>query len=223
MNRIRKYNNKYQVLVNNNIAVNPSIEVSIGELFSSNIKNYTIKEYDNLQDAMNVAYNLPVINFTKIHSDCVDNYKSLTHLLNKILIDNNVLFKGKLLEPLEIKETLFNRILLKGRRFTFYYDYNDIISFDIINPYYTNLLHLANTLKNVKELRLLKMEETYTHIKLIGLTDNNVLYEIRLWTDILYNFMVWIKKNNYNIMDYIPELKQKLKEQKIIDVNNLSY
>lgn len=222
MNRIRNINNKYEVLINNNYTTNPSIEVSLGELFNTQLRNYEIKIFDNLQDALNLAYNYPLLNFNKMHSDCVDNFKKLTYLINKVLKEQNVNIKPKLLEPDEIKNMLFDRILQKGRRFTFYYNFNDIISFDIINPYYHNLIQLINILQQTKELRIIKIEKTLTHIKVIGLTDNNITYEIRLWTSILFNFMTWIKNNNKNLLDYMNELQLKLNEQNLLDIQNLT-
>lgn len=222
MNRIRNINNKYEVLINNNYTTNPSIEVSLGELFNTQLRNYEIKIFDNLQDALNLAYNYPPLNFNKMHSDCVDNFKKLTYLINKVLKEQNVNIKPKLLEPDEIKNMLFDRILQKGRRFTFYYNFNDIISFDIINPYYHNLIQLINILQQTKELRIIKIEKTLTHIKVIGLTDNNITYEIRLWTSILFNFMTWIKNNNKNLLDYMNELQLKLNEQNLLDIQNLT-
>jgi len=222
MNRIRNINNKYEVLINNNYTTNPSIEVSLGELFNTQLRNYEIKIFDNLQDALNLAYNYPPLNFNKMHSDCVDNFKKLTYIINKILKEQNVNIKPKLLLPEEIKNMLFDRILQKGRRFTFYYNFNDIISFDIINPYYHNLIQLINILQQTKELRIIKIEKTFTHIKVIGLTDNNITYEIRLWTSILFNFMTWIKNNNKNLLDYMNELQLKLNEQNLLDIQNLT-
>lgn len=222
MNRIRNINNKYEVLINNNYTTNPSIEVSLGELFNTQLRNYEIKIFDNLQDALNLAYNYPPLNFNKMHSDCVDNFKKLTYLINKILKEQNVNIKPKLLEPEEIKNMLFDRILQKGRRFTFYYNFNDIISFDIINPYYHNLIEISSILQQTKELRIIKIEKTLTHIKVIGLTDNNITYEIRLWTSILFNFMTWIINNNKNLLDYMNELQLKLNEQNLLDIQNLT-
>ena len=222
MNRIRNINDKYEVLINNNYTTNPSIEISLGELFNTQLRNYEIKILNNLQDALNLAYEYPPLNFNKMHSDCVDNFKKLTLLINKVLKNQNVNIKPKLLLPDEIKNTLFDRVLQKGRRFTFYYNFNDIISFDIINPYYHNLIQIINILQKIKELRIIKIEKTLTHIKVIGLTDNNITYEIRLWTNILYNFMTWIINNNKNLLDYMNELQLKLNEQSLLDIQNLT-
>lgn len=222
MNRIRNINNKYEVLINNNYTTNPSIEISLGELFNTQLRNYEIKIFDNLQNALNLAYDYPPLNFNKMHSDCVDNFKKLTYLINKILKEQNVNIKPKLLLPDEIKNMLFDRVLQKGRRFTFYYNFNDVISFDIINPYYHNLIQIASLLQKTKELRIIKIEKTLTHIKVIGLTDNNITYEIRLWTNVLHNFMNWINYNNKNLLDYMNELQLKINEQNLLDIQNLT-
>lgn len=218
MNRIREINNKYQLLINNNYTTNPSIELTLGDILNKEqLKNYEIKHYDNLQDAINEAYNYPPINFNKIHSDSVDIFKRLNLLVNNILLNENIIIKPKLLLPNEIKNMLFDRILKHGNRFNFYFNFNDIITFDLIHSHTNNLLNIINILKKHKELQIIRIEKTLTHIKLIGLTENNLTYEIRLWTSILYDFMNWIYYNNKNLLDYMDDLMDNLQKQKIID------
>ena len=218
MNRIREINNKYQLLINNNYTTNPSIELTLGDILNKEqLKNYEIKHYDNLQDAINEAYNYPPINFNKIHSDSVDIFKKLNLLVNNILLNENIIIKPKLLLPNEIKNMLFDRILKHGNRFNFYFNFNDIITFDLIHSHTNNLLNIINILKKHKELQIIRIEKTLTHIKLIGLTENNLTYEIRLWTSILYDFMNWIYNNNKNLLDYMDDLMDNLQKQKIID------
>lgn len=217
MNRIRKINNIYQVLINNNYTTNPSIELTLGALTEEQLKNYEIKEFNIMQDAINIAYNLPDINFNKISSSCVDSYKRLDYLIQKYLNKLSITYKSKLLTPNEIKTSIFDRVSNYGDRFTFLYNFNDIITFDIINPWTNNLIHISNVLINIPELKIIRIEKQQTHIKLIGLTEMNSTYEIRLWTSIIYNFMEWLYKNNKNIINHQNKLLKIIQQQTFID------
>ena len=58
MNRIRKVNNTYQVLVNQNYRTNPSIELTLGSLLAEEyLRDYELVEFDNISDAMKLAFN----------------------------------------------------------------------------------------------------------------------------------------------------------------------
>lgn len=220
MNRIRKINNTYQVLVNQNYTTNPSIELTLGSLTDEKLLNYEIVEFQSMQDALNLAYNMPDINFNKISSSCVDAYKRLNKLIQRYLKNMSITFKSKLLNPNELKTITFDRISNLGNRFTFLYNFNDVIAFDIINPWTNNLINISNILVNIPELNIIRIEKQQTHIKLVGLTEMNTTFEIRLWTSLIYNFMEWIYKNNKNINHYQNKLLNILQQQIILDNSN---
>ena len=213
MNRIRKVNNTYQVLVNQNYRTNPSIELTLGSLLAEEyLRDYELVEFDNISDAMKLAFNLPAISFKKIVSDCIDSYKILDKEITNTLSSLIITYYPHLLSPEELKTAIFDRVGILGQRFTLY-NFNDVIAFDIVVNYCTEVNKISNLLKLNKKLRIMRIEKTRTHTKLIGLTENNITYEIRLWVHKVYDFMRWIYYNNKNINDYLIQLKELINKE----------
>ena len=213
MNRIRKVNNTYQVLVNQNYRTNPSIELTLGSLLAEEyLRDYELVEFDNINDAMKLAFNLPAISFKKIVSDCIDCYKILDKEITNTLSSLIITYYPHLLSPEELKTAIFDRVGILGQRFTLY-NFNDVIAFDIVVNYCTEVNKISNLLKLNKKLRIMRIEKTRTHTKLIGLTENNITYEIRLWVHKVYDFMRWIYYNNKNINDYLIQLKELINKE----------
>lgn len=206
MNRIRKVDNKYQVLINENYKTNPSIELSLGSLLANEyLKDYEVKEFQTMREAMNVAYNLPIIDFEKIYSDCIDVFKYLNKEIQLTLKPLDYNYTPFLLGPKHIKDIVFDRVIEKGRRFSFY-NFNDVIAFDISVNYPIELERIIKYLVNNKNLRLIRRIDNDTNIRLVGLTYNNITYEIRLWINELKSLMYWIYKNDKNVNDYLEEI-----------------
>lgn len=206
MNRIRKIDNKYQVLINENYKTNPSIELTLGSLLAKEyLKDYEIKEYATMREAMHQAYNLPDINFEKIYSDCIDVFKILNKEIKETIKNLECDYTPYLLGPQQIKNVIFDRVKEKGRRFSFY-NFNDIIAFDVSVNYPVELERIIKYLINNKNLRIIRRVDNDTNIRLIGLTWNNITYEIRLWIHEMKSLMYWIYKNNKNVSDYTNEI-----------------
>ena len=213
MERIRK-SDKYQVLINPNYRTNPSIELSLGSLLSQEIlRDYEVKEFNTISEAMNCAFNLPRIDFDKIISDCVDCYKILIKEISLTLSGYDVLIENYLMTPNELKNIIFDRVINQGRRFNLY-NFNDVIAFDLSVNYKFELIKIEKLLMDNKKLRLVRRIETPTFIKLVGLTQNNATYEIRLWTHEVKSLMRWIYINNKNPSDYSFEIKKVLDIEK---------
>ena len=82
MDRIREINGKYQVLLNQNYRTNPAIELTLGSLLADEyLKDYQVLEFDTMQEAMDLAFSLPMVDFNKIHSDCIDCFKGLNNII----------------------------------------------------------------------------------------------------------------------------------------------
>jgi len=107
-----------------------------------------------------------------------------------------------------------------GERFNLYYNLNDIMSFDIINPWTLNLQRISDILLNIPQLNIKKVIKTPTHIKLIGINEVNNPYEIRLWTTIIYNFIYWLSINHFDKNKYFQQFKKIIKLQNKIDEFN---
>lgn len=219
MNRIRKVDNKYQVLINENYKTNPSIELTLGSLLAKEyLKDYEVKEYGTMREAMYISYNLPDIDFEKIYSDCIDVFKILNKEIKETLKGIDMNYTPYLLGPQQIKDVLFDRVIEKGRRFSFY-NFNDIIAFDISVNYPVELERIIKYLINNRKLRLIRRVDNDTNIRLIGLTENNITYEIRLWINEMKSLMYWIYTKNKRVDDYVNEI---IEVQNIIkNKNNL--
>ena len=76
---------------------------------------------------------------------------------------------------------------------------------------------MANLLKVIPKLHIKKIIRTKTHLTLIGRTDVDTVYEIRLWTSMIAQWARWIHINNLNPSAYIGMLSQIIAKQRIID------
>lgn len=205
MNRIKKINPQhYDILLTPNYTTNPSMELLLGDWLNENFNNYKIETVDNLSDALSISWEQPDIDWGRLVNIHIDSYdflkKTITIYLNNLNIP--IECKFKILNPMEAKEIFFNRVRNRNNRFRLSYDFNDVITIDIVNPYSLQINKIKNELILIPELRIKKIIKTNTHIKLIGYTFINTTYEIRLWTSLMYNYIKWLKLNNVIISDY---------------------
>lgn len=247
MNRIREFNNKFQVLISPTDVGSPLLERVIGGwtdqhrntgrnfhieypnnnadspinelLTDAQIRNFYIVDFNTLQDAMDLAYKFPDLDWNRIVSMHQDVFPVLRDIIKDNLINNNFIVEldSHVLNPTELKETIFNRVLRKGERFTMFYDASDVICFNIINPFTFNINSIANILKSIPELRIKKIHKDKLCVHLIGVTDVDTTYEIRLWTTLTAQWARWIMKNHYDPNQYLHILQRLLDKQKILD------
>lgn len=224
MNRILQTNkNIFSVLVTPTFVINTSMEFMFNNWSDAKIRGYKIVNFNTMQDAIDYAYRLPIIDWNKMVNSHIDAFERISSSIKHSLQNGSFIVEidSHLMSPDELKETMFKRVKFHGERFNLFYDANDIICINIINPWTQNIIEMANILKNIPELRIIKIIKTETHIKLIGLTDIGTTYEIRLWTTHISQWVRWIYKNNLNPIDYINSLKQYQNEQNIIDKNDI--
>ena len=136
MNRIRKHGDKYEVLITPFHVYDSAQEISYGGFKDENLAGYSIRTYNTLQEAQDIAFGLPDIFWHKMVSDHVDNYKILQKKIKDILNDYMIVsdFSGHLMTPEELKNSMFNRVKRNDVAFRLYNNLNDIISFKIVNP-----------------------------------------------------------------------------------------
>lgn len=219
MNRILKYKDKFSVLITPTYTTSPSFEILLGNWTDEHLRGFKVMEFADLESAMEMAFKYPSIDWNKLVSAHEDSYQLISNSVKNNLSNGSFIVEidSHLMNPTELKETMFKRVKHHGERFSLFYDANDIISINIINPWTQNLVEIANLLKTVPELRIKKMITTPTHITLIGATDIGTLYEIRLWTSIFAQWARWILYSNLDPKLYINMLGQLKEKQNVID------
>lgn len=223
MNRILKLNNGHMVLITPTYNTSPDMSLMLGNWTDQRMRGYSIVTCHNLQDAIDIAYKYPPIDWNKLINIHIDSFKMISNTIKHELANGNFIVEidSHLMNPTELKETMFKRVLQQGRRFNLYYDANDIISINIINPWTANLNEIADTLRNNTLLHIVNIERSKTHITLIGITSVGTTYEIRLWTSIIANTVRWILNNNVNPNIYSSMIQQAFEKQKVIDMGDI--
>ncbi len=223
MNRINRYtiNNKqyFDVLITPNYTSNPSFELVLGNWLDEDFNLYYVITTNSLQEAMNISWKYPDIDWERLVNMYKDNYIKLNNTLSIYLKRLNipVIYESHILTPNEAKQIFFKRVKNHNKRFTVYYDMNDVISFDVIVPYAKTANIIKNELIQVPELNIKKIIKTQSHIKLIGYTEFNTTYEIRIWLTLYHNFFKWLYMNNLKLDKYIDNYKKIINQQNILD------
>ena len=222
MNRIRKINGIYQVLLTPNIRISPDSSLAIGSWEDPSLRNFSIIPFETMRDAMNEAFKYPDIDWYRIILNHEYIYQRLYTDLKKIIkkFNFNVQFIPRLMDPITFKDTVFDRVLIGGDRYNLVHGMNDIISFTIVNPWTSNLHQLAQRILRHRE-HLYRDDLRIRHKKIIndkiiylyGQTEFGTLYEIKLVPTLLYQWAEWYKnyghlKRSYAEKLYIKFLKQ---------------
>jgi hypothetical protein len=223
MNRIRKKNYKYQVLLTPDLKSAPSYEVLLDNWLDTNLQNFNIVEYDTLSDAQAEAFKHPDIDWYKLVLTHENIYVKLNQQIRQIIQNNNLVidYHSVLMKPLEIKDIMFDRIIAGGERFTLTWDLNDVIGFHLVNPWSSNLSYTADLLQADPTLRIFSRNTKDKVIRLTGRTDIGTTYEIKLWPSLLANFARWVGKNKQNqgVINNAPKIfSDMLKTQDVVDL-----
>jgi hypothetical protein len=227
MNRIRKIDNNYQVLITPNITVSPDSSLLIGNWTDEGLRNYYVLQFESLNDAQAEAYKYADIDWYKIILNHKYIFIRLKNTIEKILKDHkyNVNIESVLLEPEVFKNLMFDRVANGGERFNLRQGMTDIISFTITNPWSVNLEHVSKTIENHREwiyrddlrIRHKKILDGKT-ILLYGVTEFGTIYEIRLVPTLLNQWSKWYKTSGFRNKQAADELYTKfMGQQEIID------
>lgn len=212
-NRIRKYKDKYQVLITNPRSnMYDSTGEMIGNWTDDHLRNHKIEEYSNSEDAMICAYNFPDLNWESIVSYHKEIYKHLYTIIKSELEEHNFIveLEPKIMTAEELKNVMFDRIMQFGDRFTLSYNLNDVIGFHIVNPWGKNLREIFRVLKKNRRLKIIRYEHEHGVIRAIGETDIGSLYEINLWPTLVANWARWVNRH--------PELSKKAVDSALKDI-----
>lgn len=212
MNRIRKYKNKYQVLITPYHSFDPGFELMLGSWSDDQLRNYSIKEFSSMEDAMAESFDHPDINWEKMVIFHKDIYANLYKIIKSELEEHAFIveFEPKIMTPHQVKNIMFDRVMKMGKRFRLDYNLNDVIGFHIINPWGKNLRDIYGILKNNSNLRIARHEYEFGIIRMIGVTSIGSNYEIVLWPTLVSQWAKWSAKH--------PELSEQAKDQSLKDI-----
>ena len=232
MNRIRKINGIYQVLLTPNIRISPDSSLILGLFEDSSLRGFSIVDFDNMRDAQNLAFKYPDIDWYRIILNHEYIYQRLYTDINKIIkkFNFNVQFIPQLMDPITFKNTIFDRVLIGGERYNLAHGMNDIISFTIVNPWTSKLnqlaqrilLHREHLYRDDLRIRYKKIINNKI-ICLYGQTEFGTLYEIKLVPTLLYQWITWYKNVGHLNKPHAKKLYDRyLKQQDKLDMDLLT-
>lgn len=224
MNRIRKKNGIYEVLITPNITMSVEVGILMGKW--EEIREYEIKEYETLQEALCEAYKYSEINWYKIVENHKYIYERIKKDIEKILKKNKYMtdVRYNIMTPEEVKEMIFERTRKTGERLNIKEGKNDIINIEIVNPWTENLRKISKSIEEHKEhlhrddIRIIKKQVIDKKIIiLLCMTELGTTYEIKLIPTLLNYWNRWVEKKSRNekIVDKI--YKEYLESQEEID------
>jgi hypothetical protein len=226
MNRIRKHNNRFQVLIAPHQKYNPGFEFLLGSWTDEGLMGFQVLEFNTYYEAEKLSIEQPDINWDQLVEFHKDAYVFLRSQINDVLKKTNIAvqLKSYLLTPIQTKNKMFDRVL-RGQNgndetsFRLVYDMNDIISFIIVNPWTRNLQEIETYLLNHERLNIFNTTRQNGVVHLIGRTDIGTTYEILLIPSLLDNWMEW-RNLNSNILPNSKlnaGLRECIKTQRNID------
>lgn len=226
MNRIRKTEDGYQVLITPNMKIAPDSPILVGNWEDDDLRNYYVLSFTTLNDAQGEAFKHPDIDWFRLILNHKYIFERLDLKLKEILdkYDYNVDYRAHLMTPEEFKNKMFERVIRNGERFNMRYSFNDIISFTIVTPYSTALHKIAKVIENhrdhlysdVLRIRYKKIIDGKT-VVLQGITEFGSIYEIRLVPSILQNWADWMNKTGKDEKQGMRVYRQLLKKQNMLD------
>lgn len=182
MNRLRKINNKYEILIIPQLLYQPGLELMLGNWIDKNFNCFKIKQYNDAQTAINMSCKYSEINFDQLVLFHKEIYNKLYELVVKELeqINEKIILTPQLLDSYSVRNNFFNRVKLLGDDFRLLYHMTDIISFDINVKNKILAILVAKILSSNQSLRIIYKIDT-KYIKLVGQTDIGTTYEINIY------------------------------------------
>lgn len=223
MDRIRRLNNKFQVLITPHHIYHASFELLRGGWTDGSLAGYQVLEFDNLNDAQTEALRHPSIEWDKLILAHQYAFHNIGNLIQSTLepYKYNITFEKHIMDRDTLKNTMFNRVINNGNRFTLLNGFNDIISYTIVNPYSENINNISNILSSNSRLRIIKKSVENGVIHIIGANDIGTTYEIGLYPTFLYEYYKWTKTHpnaTNNVKSDV--LIKAIQSQKMVDAGH---
>lgn len=225
MNRIRiNSNGKYEVLITPHHRFDTGIELILGGWTDTSLRGFKIKEFAELVDAETEALNHSTLDWKYLVSLQKSPFDYLHREILNSLNNTSIIhdFECHVLTPDEAKNVMFERVKIYGDRFRLCYNFNDLITFKITNPWTANLENIAEILKLNHNLKLIRQYTKSNVIYLVGQTDNNTTYEILLCPTLIDHWSKWVKNNNHLTEEIINRtLNNTIKQQTYLDSTHI--
>lgn len=227
MNRIRRQDGIFQVLITPEIKIASDNPIMMGNWEDESLRNYYILQFETLQEAQCEALKYPDIDWLRISLNHVHIFQNLEQQLRTLIAEfgYNIDFRSKLMDGEMLKHVMFDRVMRGGERFNLSYGLNDIISFTIINPWSNNLHNLAHAIethhshlyRDDLRIRSKKIVDGKI-ICLYGYTELGTIYEIKLVPTLLNQWAEWYRKVGFRNEEAAEKLYiQVLEKQKNLD------
>lgn len=205
MNRIRRINNSYQVLITPGIKISPDSSLMFGLWADPSLRGYYVKTFESMNEAMCEAFKYPDIDWTRLVINHEHIFIRLRNLLTNIIRENvpdQIQIRSDLMSAETFKNTMMDRVILYGSRFNLKDHFSDLINFTIVSPYTFVLFKTSEILMKyrdhlyVNNLRIRDKKVIDNKIiYLLGLTDQGTVYQIKLVPTLLDNIST--KSPNY--------------------------
>jgi len=194
MNRIRKVGSVYQVLITPYMTMSPDSSILLGNWDDINLRGYRIVEFKTLQGAQMEAFKHPDIDWYKIISGHKYIKERLDETIKRALGPYYFGFiETKLMDPDEFKNSMFDRVMIEGKKFSTRANFGDVIKVTVVAPSRAHVHEIKNLLTKHREhlwrddLRIIKVMKGDCGVMLIGKTEFGTTYTIRLTTPVFHH------------------------------------
>jgi len=206
MNRVRSKNGIFQVLITPHHRFDAGTEMILGNWSDSYLGGYNIINTRTMEDAMIVAYSLPDINWDQIvlwHKNIFSKlYGIIRYEIDVNDFSNFVSMRSQILNPMQLKMLMMDRVMIHGKRFRMGLHMNDLISYRITSMRTDTLQELSKIFFDNQALRITHSVNTGGVLRLIGKTDLSTHYEIILCTKLIEEWYNSDRKTNFkNILE----------------------
>ena len=196
MNRIRKVNNKFQVLITPHDQTEAESEYLLSQWLSDEVDNFVVVTFDTHDKALEESSKYPNINWHFFYLYYVDTFHFLKDNLfdiikifsvyndstgREVFANNLIKLQYTLMSEKMIKDNFFDRVILKKKIFRPLYDFSDILSFKLL----CNSIDMINEIKRIipfnrvfKIIKIIPISDKF--VRLIGCTTIGTTYEIKL-------------------------------------------
>jgi hypothetical protein len=184
MNRLRKLNNKYEVLITPHLLYQTGLELMLGNWIDKNFDGFKVEKYNDINSATERLCNYPELNFDQLVLYHKEIYNKLYELLVFELenIDEKIVLEHVLKNSKTLRDIFFERVKILGNDFRLLHHMTDIISFNIyVEKEYLVKILTENFIVN-QALRIIYIKKNKfddkKYVKFVGQTDIGTTYQI---------------------------------------------